>query len=69
MAMQKYTTSEKFEVLRGEAADVLNKTRQRLGKASLADFTEKELKDLEEDLSRFSGEGGKEKDDGDTASS
>lgn len=50
MAIEKYTTSEKFEVLRGEEAQVLHEHRQRLGKSSLTDFDKDELDALEKDL-------------------
>jgi hypothetical protein len=51
--MKKYTTSEKFEVLRGEEAQVLHDHRQRLGKSSLADFDQDELEALERDLTKL----------------
>lgn len=52
MAIEKYTTSEKFEVLRGEEAQVLHEHRQKLGKSSVADFDKEELEALERDLTR-----------------
>lgn len=52
--MKKYTTSEKFEVLRGEEAQVLHEHRQKLGKSSIADFNSDELEALEKDLTRVS---------------
>lgn len=53
MSMQKYTTSEKLEVLRGEQAQAVHDARRRTGKASLSDFSKDELNALEGELTRI----------------
>ncbi len=56
--MRKYGSPEKLTVFTGEEVGVVDTAFQKTGKTAVSDFTEEELKELQEALDALEGEGG-----------